>query len=123
MKTIHFSLLKELVALECKLHDPETRKNPDLLESLLGQNFFEFGSSGKIITRKEVLESLPIEKLRKIIATDFEAVQLAENVVLLTYKTNITSPSGKSTHALRSSIWNKRKSNWEMTFHQATPFS
>jgi hypothetical protein len=123
MKIITSSIFKELVDLECKLHDSESRKKPELLESLLGQGFFEFGSSGNRFSRKEIIESLSAEDTKKILASDFESFQITENVVLLTYKTNIISLSEKNSHAIRSTLWRKENDHWVMIFHQGTPVS
>jgi hypothetical protein len=49
-------------------------------------------------------------------------MKLDENFALLTYKSAHVDANGElSRHTLRSSLWQKMESRWQMRFHQATP--
>jgi hypothetical protein len=114
-RVLHEMLFK----LEQELLDPEVRKNTTKLNTLLSPYFFEFGSSGTTWGRKEIFESLSREKSTKITASNFEAHDLAEGVVLVTYKSK-RDDGGTISEALRSSIWKLYGDQWQMFFHQGT---
>lgn len=106
----NFSFLYEL---EKQLHSPEIRQSAEKISALLSNDFFEFGSSGNIWTRNDILARLPAENSRASIqSSDYKATPLADDVVLITYQ---------SSGSLRSSIWRKNKQGWQMEFHQGTP--
>lgn len=109
-----------LIDLEKKLHNPRVRCSISDLENLLSTDFLEFGSSGKIYTRQEVITALVNESALKIEADNFEARELTANVVLVTYKTKLITTDGKLVEALRSSIWKLFGEQWKMVFHQGT---
>ena len=106
---------KIIYDLECSLLDPEVRKSKDLLDIYISDDFMEFGSSGKVYNKEEIISSLPVEKHRKIEVLNFQINELAENVILATY---ISLENGIST--LRSSIWKNTNGCWKMLFHQGT---
>lgn len=94
-----------LFELERQLHTSEVRSNPERISQLLGENFFEFGSSGKIWTREAILENLPSEDgITKINSSNYQATPLTNDVVLVTYISTRVSPGQKQTSFLRSSI-------------------
>lgn len=49
-------LLEKLLVLEEKLLKPDIRTSPKELDLLLADDFFEFGTSGKVLQKKIVLE-------------------------------------------------------------------
>lgn len=120
-KTIDNELFDKLFYLEKRLHSHEVRSNIEELSKLLSAKFCEFGSSGKVWTREDILLRLPTEDGSvKIEATDFKAVKLSENVVLITYKSWRVSSCENSSYFLRGSIWKKYSNSWQMEFHQGT---
>lgn len=102
--------------LECSLLDPSVRSSNTQLDLLLADEFIEFGSSGEVYSKNEVMKYLPLEKPQTHSVEDFVVTALAPNVMLATYK--VTSNSRIS---LRSSIWRFNETRWEMIFHQGTP--
>ncbi len=113
-----------LFDLEMQLHSFETRSSEQKISKLLSLDFFEFGSSGKTWTRKEILERLPTEPQESTIqSSDYKATQLADHIVLVTYVSRRTKNDSSSTEFLRSSIWRKNETGWQMVFHQGTPKS
>ena len=85
------------------------------LDQILSDNFFEFGSSGRIWSRDDVLKSLPHEKSHPFKINNFQAHELAETLVLLTYSLNY-----RNRNTLRSSIWKNYAGTWKILFHQGT---
>lgn len=113
---------EHLFELEKQLHSFEVRSNPERISQLLSQNFFEFGSSGKIWTRETILKELSSEDgITKIESSNYRATPLTSDVVLITYISTMVNPDQKQASFLRSSIWNKSHGSWKMVFHQGTP--
>ena len=117
------SLLSTLRQLECELHQPKCRRDRARLLQLLAPDFREFGRSGASYTRDEILNILPAEaEPSQIHAQDFAINQLADTVVLLTYRSAHINHAGELLrHTNRSSIWRRTESGWQMVFHQGTP--
>lgn len=101
-------------ALERALLTEEVRTSREQFTPLLDAQFFEFGSSGRVITVEPNDTSLGVVNMT---LSHFELHPINETAVLATYRvynglTNITS--------LRSSIWRFDGTNWRMFFHQGT---
>lgn len=120
---VEMSLLSTLRQLECELHQPTCRRDRARLLQLLAPDFREFGRSGAAYKREEILNLLPDEsKPAQIHAQDFALNQLADTVVLLTYRSaHINSAGELFRHTNRASIWRLTESGWQMVFHQGTP--
>jgi hypothetical protein len=116
-------LLEELIRLETELHKHQTRCNRQRMEQLLHPQFMEFGRFGERYSREEVLNEFRVgEILPPIHAENFEVMELAEGVALLTYVSAHVNYEGKlHRHSVRSSIWIKTDAGWQMRFHQGTP--
>jgi hypothetical protein len=52
------STLEELRSLELSALDPTVRSSPGLLSRLLADDFIEFGSSGKIYDKQQIIDQL-----------------------------------------------------------------
>jgi hypothetical protein len=106
-----------------ELHRLETRRNRDRLDQLLHPEFTEFGRSGRVYTRREVLEEFSAAAdLEAVEVQDFSVEQLGPGVALLTYRSAHRNPAGAlHRHTLRSSIWVETESGWAIRFHQGTP--
>ena len=116
-------LLQTLRALERELHDHVVRRSPERLSALLHAQFCEFGRSGAVYTRAQVIGQLLAERDPPRSHTrGFAVVELAPAVALLTYQSADLAPSGSlEQYANRSSIWRRDESGWQMVFHQGTP--
>ena len=114
-------LLSHLQALEESLLQHWTRQNQTLVESLLTEDFREFGSSGRSYSRQQILKALAAESPQSITAHDYKLTMLSPEAALLTYTSIQQPPDGSPMKALRSSIWVHRDGNWRMLFHQGTP--
>ena len=111
-----------LFELEKELHQFETRSNANRLSCLLSLDFLEYGSSGKVWTRDDILNRLQKEDGKiKIDSSDFHGRRLSENSILVTYLSRKLDSTGGTSEFLRSSIWQKIDGDWKMVFHQGTP--
>jgi len=108
-----------LCALEEELLKPEVRQSPDQVARLLSDEFVEFGSSGSVFDKAQIIESLrQTTATRDVVLTDFAARRLAPDVVPVTYRTMRTHGTECR---LRSSIWKSIEGRRQMIFHQGTP--
>ena len=107
----------EVIHRERQLLDPEVRRQPDLMRALLHPQFVEFGASGRTWNVESIIDALTSEQTsHEITATDFLALPLAPDVILLTFKTD---SAGRI--CLRSSVWVRSDDDqWLLRFHQGT---
>lgn len=84
-------------------------------------DFVEFGVSGRIYDKKDVLGHLADEASFEMEAFDFQSVKLSADTVHLRFKTRQKNREGSSSVSLRSSIWKNNGLQWQMFFHQGTP--
>ncbi|MEV7190284.1 nuclear transport factor 2 family protein [Streptomyces sp. NPDC093510] len=106
---------------ELRLLDPEVRASPELFGALLHPEFTEFGASGARWDRASivgVLTASPAPGTRPVTTSRMRGVQLADDLVHLTFDTD---SNGRRAH--RSSLWRRTDGDWRLWFHQATPFS
>ena len=88
---------------------------------LLAEDFVEIGASGRIWTRNEILDLLATEEFQPPVIEEFVCRQIADNVLLATYRTVRTdAETGQRSIALRSSLWSKKSDGWCLRFHQGT---
>ncbi|WNF25191.1 DUF4440 domain-containing protein [Mesobacillus jeotgali] len=113
--TLSMDLKEHIKKLEEKLLTTEVRSSKTELKKLLADEFFEFGSSGRVLYKDEDFEG-GIGVL-KVTLSDFDLHPLSDNIVLSTYR---TFNEETNQHALRSSIWKLNEGVWKMVFHQGT---
>lgn len=114
------SLLRKL---EERLLQPDVRKSAKDVMDLLADEFIEFGSSGRVYDKQQIINSLqnePIEPLTQRSITEFKTLVLATGVVLVTYRVVRHISDEKPVYSLRSSIWKLNNDGWKMIFHQGT---
>jgi hypothetical protein len=90
----------------------------------MADSFVKFGRSGRMYEKEEVIRRLAaegIETLKTHTAGDFVLRPLADDVVLLTYRSFRHAEGQEDHHTLRSSIWKLISGRWQMVFHQGTP--
>ena len=109
--------VREVVRLEQRLLDPQIRRSPDLVRSLLHPDFLEYGASGRVWDTESVVAALAAAPDGAgVTATGFDTVVLAPDVLLVTFRTD-----GSGGACLRSSVWVRSASGgWLLRFHQAT---
>jgi hypothetical protein len=117
MDTQH-TLAELLQSLERELLSLSVHRS-DRVGQLLAEDFVEFGSSGRVFRRADILAALRDETPVTITASDFLLHPLGPDAALLTYRT--VRHGEPPFHALRSSIWRRDGDAWRMVFHQGTP--
>jgi len=115
-------LAMHLCSLEESLLDPTVRRDSARVAALLTENFQEFGASGRVWSRNQILDLLATEEYRPPSMEDFDCRQIAKGVALVTYRTVRPSPApGERAATLRTSLWTEQSGVWRMRFHQGTP--
>ncbi|TAA25447.1 nuclear transport factor 2 family protein [Pseudoxanthomonas winnipegensis] len=109
-----------LFALERAMWAAATRYDPDFQETRFAQDFLEFGRSGQVYTRAQIIlpEGAPIDAT----LTGLHARPLSPEHVQLVYDCAVRDADGVVRHAHRSSLWSRLGDRWVMRFHQATPY-
>ncbi len=114
-------ITKKVRALEERLLRPEVRRNVDELSELIADDFVEYGSSGQIYTKQDVLKTLPGEPELHTEIKDFHARSLSPEVVLLNYELlSRDDRSRRTRRSARSSIWQLTDGRWQIVFHKGT---
>ncbi len=109
----------ELRELEESLWRTETRFNQAYMDRVLSPDYFEFGRSGKVYTREQVISVPPSEIKARLPLRDFRVHPLTDDVALVTYISEVVS--GEVLVGNRSSIWVRTPAGWQIVFHQGTP--
>jgi hypothetical protein len=103
----------ETVALIRRLEEallvPEVRKSAAQIAALLADDFVEIGSSGRIYDKDQIIGQLQQESGEESLRTvsDFAARELADGLILVTYRII-------ESRTVRSSIWKRTNSEWRM---------
>ena len=107
-------IARHLFELEQQLLQPEVRVSAEKVSALLADGFVEFGSSGAIYDKAQIIAALQQETGRgpRTIA-DFSARELGPDVCLVTYRV-------VESRTIRSSVWQRTDGHWRMEFHQGT---
>jgi len=117
----HDDLCAHLQACEQALLDPALRRDRKRVSALLTEDFLEFGSSGRVWTRKQILELLETEDYQPPTMEDFECALVADGIALVTYRTvRADAVTSEKAATLRSSLWTKESGTWRVRFHQGT---
>jgi hypothetical protein len=115
-------IAQELERLERELLDPAVRRDRNRVDALLHDDFLEFGSSGRMWTRTELLDLLVTEDYFPPAMEAFDCRMLAPDLALVTYRTMRADPQTAARRTVnRSSIWVRANGTWRMRFHQGTP--
>jgi hypothetical protein len=110
-----------LFELEQRLAQVDKRLSAEDAGSLIAEDFVEFGASGKVWSKAEIIAAMsqwaPIER----IVENFSVRELSASVCLVTYKmVEVTQDRRNSHFTLRSSIWRYTGERWQIVFHQGT---
>lgn len=115
------SVEEHLRELELELLRPVTRGSLERLSILLAEDFREFGCSGQIFSRDDIIEALRAGPRTRFSISDFRARILSEGVALITYQAaGREEANDREIVSLRSSLWVIRDGRWQMLFHQGT---
>src|SRR5262245_9638181 len=114
-----------LCKLELTLLQPSVRASVELVSELIADDFIEFGSSGRVYDKAQIIAALGKEQRDgpsvPATAYDFEVRVLADGVALVTYRTERRTLDADISESRRSSLWQKRDGRWQLLFHQGTP--
>lgn len=110
-----------LERLEEELWREESRFDLARMREVIAADFFEFGMSGRLHRRDEIL-AVPRQHIgAEFPLPGFAAKLLAADVASVTYNCARRHGGGVS-HTRRSSIWTRSSGGWILRFHQATPY-
>ncbi len=114
--------IETLTRLEESLWRAETRYDPALMDQIFADDFFEFGRSGRIYPREDLIlpasAAQPIDVRLPLPCLKFTVIDT--NSVLVTYVSEVRRELGNVERANRSSIWSRRDGAWQLRFHQGT---
>ena len=113
------TLIKQIALLEHRLHDPEIRRSPQELGKLLTDDFLEFGASGEVYNKQEIVDLLLSDPGLELEVENEVVNVLAPGVCLITY-TSVKKIDTEIYRTNRSSIWKFDNESWKMVFHQGT---
>jgi hypothetical protein len=114
-------LTTHLRQLEERLLQPDVRRSAQDVADLLADEFIEFGSSGRVFDKQQMIAALKHEPTLQRTVMEFNTPTLAPGVVWATYRIVRHGASGEPPmHSLRSSIWTCIEGRWHMMFHQGT---
>jgi ribonuclease HI len=112
-----------LRGLELALARRDETAIPGGYEAVLHDSVVEFGSSGRVWTRDEILEALAAGPPADEVSIEgFDAHLVRPGVYLVMYETVATDPAtGLTTRQRRSSLWMREGQGFVLRFHQSTP--
>lgn len=90
------------------------------MSHLLADDFAEFGSSGRVFHKREIIDALEHEVSEELSLHDFTLRHTTETMALATYRAIRRCRSGETQESLRSSVWIYREGRWQILFHQGT---
>ncbi len=108
-----------LIELEESLWRPETRFDRAYMDRILAPDFFEFGRSGRIYQRADMLNTTPEPFNTKLPLEDLQVRLIDANIAQVTYISRVTYAQVLVSN--RSSIWSRTDTGWQIRFHQGTP--
>lgn len=114
---------KTIYNLEDQLLQYEIRSNESELDYLISDKFIEYGSSGKIYTKNDIIQMLVDSNIEQYLIYDFSIRKMGDNYVQSLYKTKKEIGDGTYMYSLRSSIWENQNNRWQIIFHQGTKFN
>ena len=112
-----------LEALELALARRDEAAIPGGYERVLHDSVVEFGTSGRVWTRDEILEALRSgPRVDAVTLERFDAHVVRPGVFLVMFETTQTDPvTGLSSRQRRSSLWMREGDGFVLRFHQSTP--
>ena len=108
-----------LIKQERALHSGNVRADAAALDALLAPEFQEFGASGTVYNKAQIVAELVDDPQLEVSVSAEHVRELSADVMLLTYKC-VSGASGTRRTSIRSSIWKKMDGRWRMCFHQGT---
>lgn len=115
------AIAEHLRQIEEQLLQPEVRSNAEEVSAHLADDFMEFGSTGRVYNKAEILTAIAREQTARYSIKGFKTTAIASGVALVTYRASRLRKSGEEpVESLRSSLWKLIDGRWRMVFHQGT---
>lgn len=111
---------EELIRLEEGMWRQSTRFDEAFQEAKFAVDFIEFGRSGRVYSRQQVIRSNPQQIDVVLPLPDLCLRLLDQNTAQVMYTSRVTR-DGVVECGRRSSIWSRTDAGWIMRFHQGTP--
>ena len=112
-------MLEFLLKLEMSLWIEETRNNREFLDKILHNDFLEYGKSGRVFNKEDILNNTSDEINAVFPFKNMNIKDIGEKTYLITYLA-ATKVKNKIIKSNRSSIWIGDSDNIQMIFHQGT---
>lgn len=110
-----------LLNLETQLLTPQTRRDTNILNGLIAEDFEELSSDGRVISRHEVIDWLTKGESDVLwTITNFRTRPLSGDIAVATYVAVKIQTNAAPRRSMRSSIWRRLGDRWQMVFHQGT---
>jgi hypothetical protein len=109
----------DLTRLEEAMWREETRYGLTFQQTHFANDFFEFGRSGRVYSRDQIIQTQGHTIQAKLPLPDLQIRLLDANTVQVTYNSEVIH-KGITEYARRSSIWSRTPAGWVMRFHQGT---
>ena len=111
---------RQVVTLELRLLDPETRRSAREVAALLADDFVEVGASGRLFGKEAAVAALASESAEvRWRPSPPVARELADGIVLVTY-TVTRAEQGSEALSYCASIWRRGSAGWRLVHHQGT---
>jgi hypothetical protein len=110
-----------LFELEQRLAQVGGKLSAEDASSLIAEDFVEFGASGKVWSKAEIIPAMSQWSSIERMVENFSVRELSASVCLVTYEVvGATKDRQASPFSLRSSIWQYTGGKWRIIFHQGT---
>lgn len=110
-------------SLELSFFDFSIRHSSDKLNELVAEDFIEYGRSGKIFNKQEIIGLLLNSEAPSVKLEDFKTKLLSRDILLVNYLSVIGNSKKQAERTLRTSIWKLHGDKWKIIFHQGTPLN
>ena len=115
------SVKTEIEILERRLINISPNHDAQEIETLVADDFIEIGTSGRVYRKADVLIYRHEDDSLQVTILEFVVAALSKDIVCATYKTlKSRSTEDSKEQALRSSIWRRTATGWQIVFHQGT---
>ena len=104
-------LQDEIREVEEQLLLPAVRGSAEALDRLVSDDFVEFGTSGQVYSKADVVAQMLKAPEVSVNVTELKVLAVSADVALATYRTE---------RSLRSSVWKREGMEWRIVFHQGT---
>jgi glyoxylase I family protein len=126
MTIINQEIADRLIEKEMAIVAAQQRGDIGAVGNVLADEFCEIGSSGRMFSKLEILESI---RQVKILHCSFEQVRVLpidDEHAIVTYVSNTKrryQGEEATARTYRSSTWKKAAGEWRLIFHQGTPLA